>query len=124
MEPLLWNKLTPMQRKKALRCVVCIKQKRNGLLKGRASADGRPQHLYIKKVDAASPTVSTEALLISFAIHAKEDRMVATADIPGAFLSAKLEAEVFMMIEGDMITYAWQIQNMKSLSMLMIMERR
>ena len=105
MEPMQWNQLTPEQRRKALRCVVCIKQKRSGKLKGRASADGRPQRLYIKKEEATSPTVTTEALLISLAIDAKENRAVATADIPGAFLSAKLEAEVHMMIEGDMVDY-------------------
>ena len=73
-----------------------MKEKKSGRLKGRASADGRPQRLYVQKEDAASPTVSIEALLLSLAIDAKEDRVVATADIPGAFLSAKLFSEVII----------------------------
>ena len=63
-----------------------IKEKRCGKIKGRASADGRPQRKYIKKEDSASPKVSMEAFLASLIIDAAENWDVAIsylwADIP------------------------------------------
>ena len=53
--------------------------------------DGCPQRLYTKKEEASSPTVSLEALLLSCAIDAKENRYVIGTHFPGAFFHANME---------------------------------
>jgi hypothetical protein len=91
------------ERKKALRAITLIKAKKNGDIKGRTVADGRGQRAYVDEDDAASPTVSTEALLISCAIDATEQRKVITADISGAFLQADIDEFVTVVFEGTMV---------------------
>jgi len=61
-----------------------LKRKRCGRVKGRGYANGHKQRIYTKRADAAAPTVSTEAVLLTSAIDAKEGRDVATVDLPGA----------------------------------------
>ena len=55
--PIKASSLTPTQRRKALRTINLIKEKRDGVLKGRTCVDGRPQRAYIAKEDASSPTM-------------------------------------------------------------------
>ena len=55
--------LTPKQKRDALCAITLIKDKRPRKIKGRACADGRAQRAYIKKEEAAAPTVSMVALL-------------------------------------------------------------
>ena len=63
-----------------------LKQKRDGTVKGRTVAGGNKQRDYIGKEEASSPTVSTEAVVLTSVIEASEDRDVATIDIPNAFI--------------------------------------
>jgi hypothetical protein len=51
------------------------------------------QQDYISKEDASSPTVATEAILLSCIIDAKEGRDVAVIDIPNAFIQTRVEDE-------------------------------
>jgi len=44
--------------------------------------------------------VSLEAMVLSCAIDAKEDRYVVLTDIPGAFLHADMEDDVHIILEG------------------------
>jgi hypothetical protein len=50
-----------------------LKEKGDGSLKGRTVARGNKQWDYISKEDASSPTVTTEALLLSCIIDAEGD---------------------------------------------------
>ena len=77
--------VTPEHRKKALRLVQLIKEKRCGKIKGRTCADGRKQRDYISRDEAKSPTVSQEALILSCVTDAHGGRVVVTAEVPGAF---------------------------------------
>ena len=83
-----------------------LKRKRGGKFKARGCVDGRPQRDYMTKEESASPTVATEALLISCVIDAIEKRDIATADIPGAFMQSNMKSEsgerVTMKLEGLM----------------------
>jgi hypothetical protein len=63
-----------------------LKEKRDGSLKGRTVAGGNKQRDYISKEDASSPTIATEAVLLSCIIDAKEGRDVAVINIPNAFI--------------------------------------
>ena len=95
------RELTREQLSKAMRIIAVIKEKRNGILKGRSCVDGRPQRAYISKEEAASPTVSLDSLLITLLIDAREEIDVATADVVGAYLNAYMEDFVVVKLVGD-----------------------
>jgi hypothetical protein len=89
------------QKKAALRAINLIKEKRDGSIKGRSCADGRPQRVLYTKEQSASPTVSTDALMISLMIDAKERWDVATADVVvGAYLLADMDDFVLLKLTG------------------------
>ena len=54
--------------------LIFLTQKQDGTIKARACANGSTQRSYINKDDAASPTVATEALLMTAVIDAKQQR--------------------------------------------------
>ena len=95
-------RLTKKQKKDALAYLMFLKKKRCGKIKGRGCADGRKQRIYTAKEEASSPTVSVEALMLTCAIDAKEERDVATVDIPGAFMQADMDELVHVRLEGTM----------------------
>ena len=67
-----------------------LKDKRDGVIKGRALAGGNKQRDYISKEDANSPTVATEEVLLSWIIDAEEERDVTVIDIPNAFIQTQV----------------------------------
>ena len=71
-----------------------LKEKQDGSIKGCGVADGRNQREKIKPQDATSPTVLTEAVMLTATIYALEGRGVAVVDIPEAYLSADMDNEV------------------------------
>ena len=52
------------------------KEKRSGEVKGRGSADGRPQRDHMPKDENSAPSVSIEALMLSCMIDAMKKRVV------------------------------------------------
>lgn len=58
--------------------------------------------MYKTKEETSSPTVSTEALMLTCVTDAKEGRYVATCDVPGAFMQAKMNEKVIMRIDGQL----------------------
>ena len=97
------GKLSTQQKLAALRAINLIKEKRDGALKGRSCADGRAQRALYTKEQSASPTVSTDALMISLMIDAKERRDVATADVVGAYLLADMDEYVLLKLTGESV---------------------
>ena len=87
-DPQYMDKLTPEMKKEALSLITIIKEKRIGIIKARACADGRKQRRYIGKENVASPTIQLKSLIMSLIIDAKEDRDIAVADVVGAYLLA------------------------------------
>jgi hypothetical protein len=69
-KPKYWNELSKTQHQTMLESHMFFKEKRNGSLKGRTVARGNKQQDYISKEDASSPTVTTEAILLSCIIDA------------------------------------------------------
>ena len=94
--------LTSSQKREAQGYMMFLKRKRNGKVKARGCADGRPQRAYIPQEDARAPTVSTEAVFMTAVIDAMENRTVAIMDIPGAFMQADMDPGVYMRIDGAM----------------------
>jgi hypothetical protein len=113
MRPLNKYDLTPAERKGALRYLMFLKEKRCGTIKGRGCADGRSQREYMSKEETSSPTVATEALILTCVIDAMEGRAVATCDIPGAFMQSDKKGKVVMKLEGVMAEVILKIDPQK-----------
>ena len=104
-QPKHWYELTKEERAKALKYLMYLKEKRDGRIKGRGCADGRPQQEYTEKINNSSPTASLAAIMLTCMIDAFEKRDVATANIPGAFLQTKMpkgEDDVHVILDGRM----------------------
>ncbi len=102
-DPIDATTLSHQQKKAALRAINLIKEKRSGVLKGRTCADGSVQRTMYMKEETASPTVSTDALMLSLMIDAFEHRDVATADVVGAYLNAEMLDFVLLRLVGDTV---------------------
>ena len=59
-----------------------IVKKRTGEVKARTVAGGNDQRGHLWKEESSSPTVSTEAVLLTSIVDALEERDVAIIDIP------------------------------------------
>ena len=94
--------LTRKERVTALSTVVFMKEKRDGKLKTRSCVNGSSQREYIKKEDAASPTVATDSVFITGTINAHENRDNMSFDIPGAFVTTKTDEYVIMTLRGHL----------------------
>jgi hypothetical protein len=103
MQPIKSVELTPEQRREALGYLMFLKRKRCGTVKARGCADGRKQRAYIAKEDASSPTMSTEALLLTAVVDALEGRDVAVVDVPGAFMQADMDEDVHVRFTGTTV---------------------
>jgi hypothetical protein len=66
-------------------------------------ADGRPQRPLYTKEETSSPTVSTDAFMMSILIDAWERRDVAIADVAGAYLHATMIDFTLLRVEGDQV---------------------
>jgi hypothetical protein len=97
-KPMHWKKLTDIQCQMVLESHMFLKEKCDGKIKGRTVAGGNKQRDYISKEDASSPTVTTESVLLSCIIDAKEGRDVAVIDIPNAFIQTCIEDKKDMAI--------------------------
>jgi hypothetical protein len=92
--------LTDEQRRKALRTHCFLSEKRDGRIKARAMADGRTQIRYTME-ETYSPTVKLESIMLCTLIIALEARHVATVDIKGAFLKAKVPDGLELIVRMD-----------------------
>jgi hypothetical protein len=92
--------LTEEEKQESLESLMFLKEKRDGMIKGRACADGRKQREKAVPGGATSPMVAVESVMITAAIEAHERRNVVVVDIPGAFLSADMDEVVIMAIRG------------------------
>ena len=100
-----YDDLSNDQKKKALRAINLIKEKRNGVLKERTVADGRGQHGYVTKEESASPALHLDPFIVSLVIDAFEGRNVGLFDVRGAFLQAFFPDHKFIILkfEGEFV---------------------
>ena len=107
-DPVDAKTLTSDQRRNALALLMFLKQKRatqdeeEGKVKARGCIVGTPQREYIKKEDAALPTVTLESLFILVSINPFKKRKTGTFDCPGAFLHVKSDKDVIITLEGPL----------------------
>ena len=90
------------EKQSALRYLMFLKNKSCGRIKGRRCAYGQKQRGYINIEEASSPTVITEAMILSCIMDALEGQGIATIDIPEAFLHDDMDDIVNMQIYGAM----------------------
>ena len=86
--------------------LIFLTEKRDGTIKARACANRSVQRRYINKEEAASPTVSVDALLTTCVIDAKQKRDIITLDIPNAFIQTNLpqsDKKIIMRINGKLV---------------------
>ena len=102
LQPMDPAKLDPEIQGKALPCLMFLRRKRDGMVKGRGCADGQGQREFTSKEKASSPTVSPHASMVSSLIDVLKDRAAVTCDTPGAFPQTNMpEGEnVWMKLEG------------------------
>lgn len=94
------SKLTTSQKRGALWAISVIKEKRCGKIKGQTIADSRPQRALYTKEETMSPTVSTNALMLSIMIDAHEGRDIATANVTGVYLHAAPNDFTLLKVKG------------------------
>ena len=90
-----------MERDKVLESHLLIEKKRDGKIKSRLVAGGNKQREFLHKSDVGSPTVSSERIFLTAVINAKENRDVATCDLPNAFVQTKMQGIVHMRLRGE-----------------------
>ena len=99
------HELTRDKQGEALTSLMNLNKKRNGQIKGRLCADGRPQRKKSTKEEVASPTVPTEHVSITATIDAFENRDVATVYLLGVFLHTKVDPNddtIHMVLRGEL----------------------
>jgi len=119
-DPMDASMLTHEQKRAALRAINLIKEKRSSVLKGRTCTDGSAQRtMYMKEDKTASPTVSTDALMLSLMIDAFEHRDMATADVVGAYMNAEMLDFVLLRLVGDTVDIMCHLNPRYSSSVVM-----
>jgi hypothetical protein len=105
--------LTTEQRAKILQSHMIIGQKRTGETKARMVAGGNTQRGHVTKEESSSPTVSTEAVLLTSIVDAREGRDVAVVDIPNAFIQTKVDDAkdcVIIQITGVIVDWLVKVE--------------
>ena len=97
------NAIDDGEKRKALRAINLIKEKRRGKIKGRTVADGSQQRKYVSRDETTSLTISLQALFATFIVDVQEGRKAQTFDVPGAYLHAEIpkDEKIYMKFEGD-----------------------
>ena len=110
--PKRWSNLTHEEKRKVLESHMFVAKKRDGTTKARWVAGGNAQRDYLTKEDASSPTVSTQAVLLTSIIDAHERRHVVVIDIPNAFIQTRVQNKkdrVIIRIRGVVVEWLVKI---------------
>jgi hypothetical protein len=111
-EPILIVNMMSLERKRAMESLLFLTEKRDGMIKAQTCTNGSTQHKYIPREEASSPTASTEAILITGVLDAKQRRDVMTLDIPNAFMQTpvpKSGEKIIMKIRGRLVDILTEI---------------
>ena len=97
------------EKRKAQVALMLLAKKQDGSIKGQMVYNGKPTREWLSKEDAASPTTMLESLFLTSMIDAYEERDIMTADVPNAFIQAKMppveegQERVIMKITGVLV---------------------
>ena len=97
-EPISIEEMTSLKRKRAMESLIFLGEKRDETVKARMCANGSSQRAYISREEVSSPTASSEAIITTGVIDAKQRRDVMTLDIPNAFVQTEIPLDGDKMI--------------------------
>ena len=103
--------LTQEQKRNALHAINLIKEKRNGVLKGRTVADGRKQRNWYSREQVTSPTMSNDSLMALLTVSAAERRKIISWDVEGAYLLADQDDFVMVKFTGESVEVLCNVDN-------------
>ena len=113
--PISVKDMTSTERRKAMGALMFLTEKRDKSVKGRMVYNGKPTREWLTREDSASPTAALESIMLTAVIDAHEGRDVMCADIPNAFIQAKMpdisdgEERVKMKITGVLVDMLVQL---------------
>ena len=81
-KPELVKDLSDIERKRAMRGLMILRQKKDGSTKGRLAYNRKPTRTWISREEASSPTASQEGIFLTSTIDANEQRNIMSVDIP------------------------------------------
>jgi hypothetical protein len=90
-DPIHADDITTIEKKRALKSLIFLTEKRDGTIKGHTCGKGSAQRGYIGRDEAASPTAITESIILTAVIDAKEGRNIMIADVSNAFVQTGIE---------------------------------
>jgi hypothetical protein len=105
-EPISIDEMTTVERKRSMESLIFLNEKRDETVKARMCANGSSQRSYIAREDVSSPTATTEAIITTGVIDAKQRRDVMTLDIPNAFVQTPIPLngdKIIMKIRGQLV---------------------
>ena len=106
-KPVSIEELSKLEKDRAMESLAFLTEKRDKSIKARMCANGSTQREYIDRDEAASPTASTDSILLTSVIDAKQGRDVMTADVPNAFVQCRVTEingeRIVMKIRGDLV---------------------
>ena len=105
-EPISIEEMTSIERKLAMESLIFLNKNRDETVKARMCANGSSQRAYIAREDVSSPTATSEAIITTGVIDAKQRCDVMTLDIPNAFVQTKIPLngdKIIMKIRGQLV---------------------
>ena len=111
------KELNKKEKSRAMESLMFLVEKNDGRVKARHCANGSTQRDYMTRENVSSPTVSTEATILTAMIEAKEGRDVVTCDIPNAFIQTEHEEvdeegnRTIMVIRGQLVNIMCDIDS-------------
>ena len=102
VKPVHANTLTREQKRRSLKMLMFIKEKRYWRLKGRRCADDKNQRKNTHRKYKTLPTVTLESVLLTAMIYSSEGRDVAVTEIPGTYLHTEMDEEFWVIFEGTL----------------------
>ena len=109
--PVLVKDLTPEEKEKAQRALCFLNKKNDGTIKARTVYNGKPTREWLTREDSSSPTASTEGVMLTAVVDAKEERGVMSNNVPNAFIQAHVpegktkngDERIVMKITGKLV---------------------
>ena len=98
----IYESLTPQQRKWELSILLFKVMMRNGILKSRACADYKGQRVWENKEDVSSPIPSIDAKKDTLVVDAQEEHDVATVNFLAQFLQTDIDEEIHLRVGGPL----------------------
>ena len=106
------NDLTIEKKKKVMESIIFLSEKTYGAVKGLMCTNGSTQRSHIPREKASRPTVTTESVLMTRVIDAKQDIDVMSMDVPSAFVqteSPQGDERIIMKIRGALVDILLEI---------------